>query len=109
MGIQAMVAQAPVGAKREMTLSAWTVLRGIFDSKCRSWHDFMLHIRGAHGDVVRINLQARYDPRAPEMVMAQTSGVDLSRPDSPLAIPPHAPPRSLLRIWSGSRCSRPST
>ena len=109
MGIQAMVAQAPVGAKRDVTLSAWTVLRGIFDSKCRSWHDFMLHIRGAHGDVVRINLQARHDPTPPEMMIARTGGVDPLRPDSQLDLPPHASRGSPLCIWFGSRYSRPST
>ena len=36
-------------------LSPWTVLKGAV--QCRSFHDFMVHVRSSHGDCVKINLQ----------------------------------------------------
>lgn len=36
------------------SLAPWTVVKGLFH--CKSFHEFMMHVRAAHGDTVRVNL-----------------------------------------------------
>ena len=45
---------------RDYNLSPWTAIGGVL--RCRSFHEFMLHLRSYHGNVIRVNLQPVLPP-----------------------------------------------